>query len=159
MKPHSLVKFTLLNDKRVRQMSDSNTTSTDWIKSNRKNTLRLGSWTFAWVLTMTVTAFGPRLLWDYSTWPTVISLAVNLAAGIAMILANSRYLRGLDEMHKDIFLNACAITLGVGMVCGFSYELLEDIRLIPFQPEIQHLAILMCLTFMAGMLYGRWKYR
>jgi hypothetical protein len=44
-------------------------------------------------------------------------------------------------------------------VCGLSYELLEDIRLISFEPEIAHLVILMGLTFMAVMIAGHRKYR
>lgn len=140
-------------------MGDTSTKQTEWGTTQQRNTLRLGLWTFAWVATMALTAFGPKLIWDYATIPTLIAVLVNLAMGAAMVLANNRHLQGLDEMHKDIFLNACAITLGVGMVCGFSYELLEDIRLITFEPEISHLAILMCITFMFGMLYGHWKYR
>lgn len=140
-------------------MIDVKAKKSGWGSAQKRNTLHLGLWTFAWVATMAITAFGPRFLWDYATTPTFIAVVINLAAGVAMVMANHRHLRGLDEMHKDIFLNACAITLGVGMVCGFSYELLEDIRLIAFEPEISHLAILMCLTFMCGMLYGHWKYR
>lgn len=140
-------------------MIDVKPKKTDWGSVQKRNTLRLGFWTFAWVATIAITAFGPRIIWNFATIPTLIAVTVNLATGAAMILANNRHLRGLDEMHKNIFLNACAITLGVGMVCGFSYELLEDIRLIPFEPEISHLAILMCITFMIGMLYGHWKYR
>ena len=84
---------------------------------------------------------------------------MNLGVGFGMIMANKRYLRGLDEMQQKIFLEAGALTLGVGMVCGLSYELLEDIRLISYEPEISHLIILMCLTMMAGMIAGKRRYR
>lgn len=140
-------------------MNDAHADKPNAVPKQAKNTVRLAIWTFVWVATMALTAFGPRMLWDYATVPTIIAVIVNLGAGAGMILANHRHLRGLDEMQKDIFLNACAMTLGVGMVIGFSYELLEDIRLISFEPEISHLAVLMCLTFMTGMLYGNWKYR
>ena len=62
-------------------------------------------------------------------------------------------------MQQKIFLDSAALTLGVGLVCGLGYELLEDIRLISFQPEISHLGILMCLTFLAGNIAGHRKYR
>jgi hypothetical protein len=45
------------------------------------------------------------------------------------------------------------------LVCGLSYELLEDIKLIPVEPEISHLVVLMCLTFLAGMIFGHRKYQ
>jgi hypothetical protein len=76
-----------------------------------------------------------------------------------MILANRRHLQGLDEMQRKIFLDAGALTLGVGLVCGLSYELLEDIKLISFEPQISHLVILMCVSFMVGMVAGHRKYR
>jgi hypothetical protein len=139
-------------------MTDSKTGSNDWATSSRKNTVRLGYWTFAWVATMAAAAFGPRLLWDYATLPTLAAVLVNLGIGFGMIVANRRYLRGLDELHQKIFLEAGAMTLGVGLVCGLSYELLEDIRLIGFEPAISHLVILMSITFLVGMVAGHRRY-
>lgn len=140
-------------------MNDLKTDSNDWAANAIKNTARLGYWTGAWLVTMAAAAFGPKLLWDYDTVPTVLAVLVNLGVGFGMILANKRALQGMDEMNQKIFLDASALTLGVGLVCGLSYELLEDIKLIPFEPEISHLVILMCLTFLAGTITGHRKYR
>jgi hypothetical protein len=140
-------------------MNDPKTRSNDWTAINRSNTTRLKYWTFAWVATMAVAAFGPKYLWDFATLPTILGLLVNLGVGFAMIVANKRYLRGLDEMHQKIFLDAGALTLGVGLVCGLSYELLENIKLISFEPRISHLVVLMCLTFLAGMILGHRRYQ
>ncbi len=140
-------------------MNDSNTRSTDWAATTRRNTVRLAYWTFAWVATMAVATFGPKYLWDFATLPTILGVVVNLGMGFGMIVANYRHLQGLDEMHKKIFLDASAFTLGVGLVCGLSYELLKNIKLISFQPEISHLVVLMCLTFLAGMIFGHRKYQ
>ena len=52
-----------------------------------------------------------------------------------------------------------ALTLGVGLVIGSSYELLEDIKLIPFEPEISHLIILMSLTYCVGIILGNRRYQ
>ena len=140
-------------------MNDLNGENGDWAVRNKKNTARLGYWTFAWLMTMAAAAFGPKLVWDFATLPTVIAVLTNLAVGFGMILANKRHLQGLDEMQRKIFLDASALTLGVGLVCGLSYELLEDIKLISFEPEISHLVMLMCVSFMAGMVAGHRKYR
>ena len=140
-------------------MNDLETGPNDWAASNRKNTIRLGYWTFAWVATMAVAAFGPKLAWNFATWPTVVAVLVNLGVGFGMIMANRRYLQGLDELNRKIFLDAGALTLGVGLVCGLSYELLEDIKLITFEPEISHLVILMSLTFLVGMIAGHRRYQ
>jgi hypothetical protein len=140
-------------------MNDPKTRSTDWATSNKRNTVRLRYWTFAWVATMAVAVFGPKNIWDYATLPTILALLVNLAVGLGMIVANKRYLQGLDELHQKIFLDAAALTLGVGLVCGLSYELLEDIKLISFEPEISHVVVLMCLTFLAAIIFGHRRYQ
>ena len=140
-------------------MNKPKTDLSSWQASQKENTVRLRYWTIAWVLSLALAAFGPKLLWDFQTGLTILGVVINLAVGFGMIVANKRYVQGLDEMHRKIFLDAGALSLGVGLVCGLSYELLEDIKLITFEPEISHLVILMCLTFLAGMIVGHRKYR
>ena len=140
-------------------MSKSDSGCSDWAASNKRNVVVLRYWTFAWVLSTALAVFGPKLIWDFQTTLTMLGVLLNLGVGFGMILANKRHLQGLDEMHRKIFLDAGALSLGVGLVCGLSYDLLEDVRLITFEPEISHLVILMCLTFLVGMISGHRKYR
>lgn len=140
-------------------MSSPNTACDNWSTGNARNTRRLKYWTAAWVATTALAIFGPKFIWSFATLPTVAGVVLNLAVGFGMILANKRYLHGLDEMQQKIFLHAGALSLGVGLVCAISYEMLEDIKLISFEPEISHIVILMCLTFMVGMIIGNRKYR
>jgi hypothetical protein len=140
-------------------MTKSETNSDSWVSRNRKNTLRVAGWTAAWVMTTAITAFGPKLVWDFATLPTILALLVNLGVGFGMIWAYKQHVAGMDEMQQKIFLEAGAISLGAGLVFGCAYEQLEDIRLIPFEPEISHLIILMSAAFMIGMLNGHRKYR
>ncbi|WNC68690.1 hypothetical protein RI845_00745 [Thalassotalea nanhaiensis] len=131
----------------------------NWEARTKKNTVKLGIWTFGWVLTTAVTAFAPKFLWDFNTVLTVIAVIINVLVGFGMILANREHLRGLDEMQQKIQTEAMALSLGVGLVLGCSYELLEDIKLITFEPEISHLVILMCITYMIGIIKSGAKYR
>jgi hypothetical protein len=140
-------------------MSKMTPGSSDWAASNKRNVVVLRYWTLAWVLSTALAAFGPKLIWDFQTTLTILGVLLNVGIGFGMILANKRHLQGLDEMHRKIFLDAGALTLGVGMVCGLGYDLLEDVRLITFEPEIAHLIILMCLTFLVGMISGHRKYQ
>ena len=126
---------------------------------NNANTRTLRNWTTAWVITMAIAAFAPRFIWDFNTSLTIITLLINLAVGFRMLVANRDYLRGLDEMQQKILFDAMAFTLGVGLVIGLSYELLEDIKLITFEPEIPHLIIVMCLTYLTAIIAGHRKYR
>lgn len=133
--------------------------SDDWATSAARNIIRLRYWTTAWVVSMALAAFGPKLIWNFDTLLTTVGVLINLGVGFGMIVATKRYLHGLDEMQQRIFLDAAVLTLGVGLVIGLCYELLEDIKLITFEPEISHLVVLMCLTFLAGMIVGHRKYR
>ena len=140
-------------------MDNSKGGSSDWAASNIRNTIRLRYWTTAWVLSSALAAFGPKLIWNFHTGLTILGVVITLAVGFGMVLANKQYIQGLDELHRKVFLDAGMLSLGVGLVSGLSYEMLEDIKLITFEPEISHLVILMCLTFLTGLIMGHRKYR
>lgn len=140
-------------------MDDSERETDKWVSNTTRNTTRLKCWSFSWVVTIALATFGPRFIWDFATLPTILGVLLNLGIGFGMIVANKQYLQGLDEMQRKIFLDSCAITLGVGLVCGLSYEMLEDIKLIPYEPEISHLILLMCLIFMTTTFVGNRRYR
>lgn len=140
-------------------MNDSKTDPGTWAKRNARKSLHLLYWTVAWVLSTALAAFGPKLIWDYASLPSILAILLNLGLGFAMILATKRHVHGLDEMQQKIFLDAGALSLGAGLVFGIAYELLEDIKLIPFEPEISHLVILMTLTFLVATIAGHRKYR
>jgi len=126
---------------------------------NCKNTVNLRNWTGAWLISMAITAFAPKYLWDYNTLLTLLSVVVHLSLGYGMLMANKRHLDGLDEMQRKILFDAMALSLGVGLVVGLSYELFENIKLITFEPEIAHLVIIMCLTYLVGVISGHRKYQ
>ena len=135
--------------------ADSNNYHTRIAKSSH----HLLRWSTTWVATTAVAAFGPRVIWDFATLPTIFAILVNLGIGFRLILQIKRYVQALDELGQKIFLNAAPITLGVGMVCGPSYTLLASQKLLSFQPEIGHLIMLMALTFVAANYAGTRKYR
>ena len=113
----SSVKCTLHYDKESRLLSDSKRDPKSWEKANIQNTLRLGGWTGAWVLTLALAAFGPKFLWALAVVPSIVGVLLNLLVGFGMILAVRRDLLSMDEMHRQIFLDASALSLGVGFQC------------------------------------------
>ncbi len=129
------------------------TESNDFTTRTKINTVQLGLWTGAWVLTTALAA------WEFNTPLTILGVLINLGIGFGMILANKRHLKGLDELMRKIQLEAMAFSLGVGLVCGLSYELLEDIKLITFEPEVSHLIILMAITYIGGVIAGNRRYK
>ena len=125
----------------------------------KKNTKRLFIWSVVWVLATAGVAFGPKNLWNFNTWLTIIAVLIHIGLGLGMIRVFKQFLLGLDELQRKIHLDAMAISLGIGLVFGCSYEMLEDIKLIPFQPEIAHVIILMSLTYVVGAFLGHRKYQ
>jgi len=125
----------------------------------QKNTVRLGIWTAAWVLSLAVATFGPMLLWGENRVLTSIALAVNLAAGAGMILANKHHLNGLDELQQKIQLEAMALALGVALVVGLAYSTADTTDLMYKDAEISYLVILVALTYLAGIFFGHRRYQ
>ena len=138
-----------------KQMNDSGNLTA----RTKKSTIRLGFWTGTWVLSTAVAAFGPKFLWNFNTSLSIVGVLIHLGIGFGMILANKRDLNALDELMRKIQLEAMALTLGVGLVVGMSYELLEDIKLISFEPEIGHLIILMAFTYCIGIILNNRRYQ
>ena len=140
-------------------MNDPKTGSNDWAASSARNTVRLRYWVIAWVATTAVAAGGPKFIWDFATVPTILGVLMNLGVGFGMILANKRHLNGLDELQQKIQLESMALSLGVGLICGISYSVMDTTRLISFDAEISHLVIFMGLTYLAGIFAGQRRYR
>ena len=140
-------------------MNHLKTDSSDWAARGKKNTLHLGYWTGAWLVTMAVATFGPLLVWQANQLLTALAIFLNIGIGFGMILANKTSLKGLDEMQQKIQLEAMALSLGVGLVVGLGYSMMDVSNLVSFDAEISHLVILMGLTYGAGMFAGRRKYQ
>ena len=140
-------------------MNDIKTDCKDWARNNVRNTALLGAWTLAWLATMALATFGPKFIWESNQWLTILASLINLGVGFGMIVANKRHLKGLDEMHQKIQLEAMALSLGVGLVAGLGYSNLDVTNIITFDAEISHMVILMGLTYAAGVFAGVRKYR
>ena len=131
----------------------------DSTAQTKKNTKRLFIWSVVWVLATAGAAFGPKYLWNFNTWLTINAVLIHICLGLGMIRVFKQFLLGLDELQRKIHLDAMAISLGIGLVFGCSYEMLEDIKLIPFEPEIPQLMIVMYLTYAIGCILGVRKYQ
>lgn len=129
-----------------------------WRDRTRRDLLRLAGWTGAWAVTMALATFGPARMWD-APGLTLLAILLNLAIGVGMIRANIRHLGTLDEMMRRIQLEAMALALGVGVVVGMSYSLLDTTDLIAAHAEIASLVMLIGVTYLVGSVVGYWRYR
>lgn len=138
-------------------MSDRRPATGDW-KSNMKSSLvHLFAWSVAWLVTMALATFGPEFWWN-SKWLTLLAFLINLSCGVGMIVANIRHLKVLDEMTQKVQLEAMGLALGVGLVGGLSYSLLDTTNLIASDAEISHVVLLIGITYIVSCVVGIRKY-
>jgi hypothetical protein len=135
------------------------TKSNEWEATTRKNVRHLAYWTWSWVLTLAIAAFGPKFIWNYNSIISVLFILISTVIGIGMILMNRKYINGLDEMQRKVNTDAMAIALGVGVVGGLSYSMLDVANVISFDAEIGHLLILVSVTYFIGIVVGNIKYK
>jgi hypothetical protein len=123
------------------------------------STRRLASWSGAWLAATALMKFGPRFLWNQSSTLTLLAVGLNVAVGIGMILANRAYIAELDELQQKVYMNALGITVGVALILGVPFTVMDLYHVISFHAQIWHLLILMSLTFLVSIVYGTWRYR
>jgi len=131
----------------------------NWPHQTQKNVRQLALWTAAWLLTMALVVFGAKFLWNFNPLISALLILINTAIGAGMILANKRYLDGLDEMQRKMSLDAMAIALGVGVVGGLSFSMLDITNLIAFDAEISVVVFLIGITYLVGVVVTNFQYR
>ena len=94
---------------------------------------------------MAIATFGPKYIWDDHT---VLAVSVNFANGILMIIANRNLFNNFDELERKIHLESMALTLGLAVVVGLSYSLLDVTNLIAFDAEISNLVLFIGITYL-----------
>lgn len=131
----------------------------EWEAATKKNVRHLAYWTLGWIVTMAIASFGPKLLWDFNSIISVLLIFINTIIGVGMIVMNRKYINGLDEMHRKVNMDAMAIALGVGVVGGLSYSMLDVTNVIAFDAEIAFLVILISITYIIGIAVGYARYK
>lgn len=127
-------------------------------KERKQNMLRLAVWTWSWVATMAIATFGPKYIWDNHTVLTLLAVCVNFIHGILMIFANRKFFNNLDELQRKIHLESLALTLGLAIVVGLSYSLLDVTNLINYDAEISNLVIFIGLTYLVLVTINSRRY-
>jgi len=110
--------------------------------------------TTIWLITIAIAAFGPKLLWDNQTSITLLAIALNLLAGLFVIKSNLQHWNSLDEMMQRLHLNAMGIALGLGIVGGLSFSLLETSDSIQTEFDLSFMVIIMALSYFISTMVG-----
>ena len=127
-------------------------------KQIKKATKNLALWTLLWVVSLALATFGPKFIWTENTTLSLLAIAINTAFGTAMIWANIKHLSALDELQKKIQLDAMGIALGVGIVGGLTYSVMDIANVISSDAEIGFLVMLISISYMTALLVGKKRY-
>ena len=124
----------------------------------KKNTKKLAIWTVAWVGSLAFLTGAENTLWD-SLLITKIGLLINFAIGIGMIIANKNLFKTYDELQKKIQFEAMALTLGLAVVAGLTYEISFDFGVINSEPEFEYLVLFISFSYIVLNIINSRRYR
>lgn len=140
-------------------MKENKIESNNWQGKTRKSTIRLAKWTILWVLSVAIPAFGPTLFWGENNLINVLVILLNIGIGIRMIMANIQHVKLQDEMMQRVQLEAMGISLGVAIVGGIAYSMLDATNVIPFDAEIGGLVALIGVTYLISLFINLRRYK
>ena len=95
------------------------------MKDQKKQNKILLAWTLAWVVSLGILTAAENSLWDNKIY-TIIGLIINFAVGVGMIIAYKNLFKTYDELQKRIQFETMAITLGLTVIVGLTYEVSFD---------------------------------
>ena len=151
------VKHPLLKDKLSRLMNEARKTRWTGTERDRKNQRHIILWSLAWIVPFLGVNLAIENGWiDNDALAFAAILAVT-ALGMGVLLAYRRFLSNADELMRKIQLDALALTVGVGVVAGFSYTLLESAGIVA-DAEAMTLVMVMVITYIAGIVAGLRRY-
>ena len=139
-------------------MNATSTESRSYDQRARRDSIAIVGWIFTWMLSLTISDKAALYGWWSAEWITWLSIIINAALGLWVVRTYMRMLRNLDELQRQIQLNALAISLGVSLVGSITYSLLVTWGYITDE-EVSDIFVLMCVSYSAAVLYGQFRYR
>jgi hypothetical protein len=128
------------------------------MKEQKKQNKVLLGWTLAWVVSLAFLTGAENTLWNDLIY-TKIGLLINLVIGIVMIVAHKNLFKTYDELQKKIQFEAMAITLGLAVVVGLTYEVSFDFGVIDKEPEFEYLMLFICFSYVASNIISAIRYK
>jgi len=128
------------------------------MKEQKKQNKVLLGWTLAWVVSLAFLTGAENTIWNDLIY-TKIGLLINLVIGIGMIVAHKNLFKTYDELQKKIQFEAMAITLGLAVVVGLTYEVSFDFGVIDKEPEFEYLMLFICFSYVASNIISAIRYK
>ena len=132
--------------------------TSDYDKRSIKDNLAVVGWIFVWMASLTVSDKAALYGWWEAEWITWLSIIVNAALGAWLIVRYLRMLRGMDELQRQVQLQALALTFGITAVACVSYSLLVTWGYIQDE-EVTDIFMIMCITYAVTSVAGALRHR
>lgn len=139
-------------------MIDAVDCKSDYDKRSIRDNLAVVGWVFVWMASLVVSDKAALYGWWTAEWITWLSIAINLALGIWMVMRFMRMLRGMDDLQRKIQFDALGMSLGISMVSAITYSLLVTWGYIQHE-QVSDLFAIMCVSYAVTSLIGTLRYR
>ncbi|MCC2607416.1 hypothetical protein [Planctobacterium marinum] len=139
-------------------MKQSKTASSRLDERLKQGSKTIFFWTLAWLICTALLAFGPKLIWNFNIPITLSVVALNIIAGIRMLWVNKQHLAQMDELQRKIHMNAMAVSLGLTMIFGSLYGLLEPAGLLDHTPNPGNILFVMGISYLVSVVLNNRKY-
>jgi len=126
-------------------------------EKDQKNQRHIILWSLAWILPFLGVNLAIENDWIRSDALVVAAIIGVTLLGMGVLLAYRRFLRNADELMRKIQLDALALTVGVGVVSGFSYTLLESAGIVA-EAEAMTLVMVMVVTYITSVVVGQRRF-
>ncbi|HMB70036.1 MAG TPA: hypothetical protein VKU85_12025 [bacterium] len=112
---------------------------------DRQNLRRLRVSLLTWGATFLIVTLAATRDWLGPAWLEVAAILLCTTLGGAALLRYGRYVREADELRRKIEVDSSGYALGVGVLAGLTYFLLDATGFVG-ETEVLHLVTLMLLT-------------
>jgi hypothetical protein len=119
-----------------------------------KNANIVNLWVMIWAGSLLVAVLSQEIFSFNNLISTLIMATLNIICGLMMIRAYQHMLRTLDEMEREIQLDALALSVGVAMLAFSASGILQIADILP-QLEASWLLTIMPFSYSIGLVLGR----
>lgn len=124
---------------------------------DRRNQRRVTWWSLAWGASFLGVTFALVEDWLPSAAWAVAAILVPAILGVVLVLAYRTFLLEADELRRKVEMEALGISVGVGVVFGLSYWLLEQAGVIA-EADVATVVVLMLFTHGISVFIGLRRY-
>lgn len=124
---------------------------------DKRNSRRFTLWCLAWALAYVGAAWILKADMELATPLIWLAISTPTLLMIIAIFSYMHFLRNADELLQKIQFQGLAMGFGAAVIYVTGYQLLEAAGAKEMQND--HLIVLMMFSWVAGQLYGSWRYR